>query len=50
MGQLIRASNNIRLQYDPNVWLDVCQRTADQAPYFLFEFGDRRLFDKNIFD
>lgn len=50
MGQLIRASNNIRIQYDADVWLDVCQRTADQAPYSLFFFGDRHLLTKKLFE
>ncbi len=47
--RLMRASNNIRLQYDADVWQELCQRIANQVPYFAFHYGKRELVNLNDF-
>lgn len=48
--RLIRASNNARMQYDVEVWQDICQRVADEIPFFTFWFGRRDRLDKSLFE
>ena len=47
--RLMRASNNIRMQYDANVWQDLCQDIASVVPYYLFLYGKREFVDINDF-
>jgi len=47
--RLMRASNNIRMQYDSDVWQELCQRVANQIPYFAFHYGKRELVSLNDF-
>lgn len=39
--RLMRASNNIRMQYDAEVWQDICQSTASEIPFYTFLYGAR---------
>ncbi len=48
--RLMRASNNARMQYDVEVWQDICQRVADEIPFYAFWFGRRDLLDKSLFE
>lgn len=41
MAQILRASNNIRLQYDPEVWQNVCAKAASTIPYYILRYGAR---------
>ena len=51
----MRASNNIRMQYDSDVWLDICQQTAETIPTYILNYGSigsvsiPLLTDRNIF-
>lgn len=47
--RLIRASNNIRMQYDREVWQEVCQLTASKIPYYSFLYGKRELVNLKMF-
>lgn len=47
--RLIRASNNIRMQYDKEIWQHICELTANTIPFYSFLYGKRELVNLNIF-
>lgn len=48
MVRLIRSSNNIRMQYDADVWQNVCNLIAHNIPYYVFLYGDRKHVSLNL--
>lgn len=49
IAQLLRASNNIRLQYDPDIWQDVCTEAASKIPYYILRYGARTSISPTFF-
>ncbi len=47
--RLFKASNNIRMQYDEDVWLNICHEIADRIPYYMFYYGERGLVELEDF-
>jgi hypothetical protein len=46
---LIYASNNVKIQYHPQQWMDICGK-ASFLPAYTMMFADRKYFDPAILD
>lgn len=49
MIALIRASNNVRMQYDPDLWQSTQEQAAMNHKFFHFHFGNRKTLTPEIF-
>jgi len=45
---LIHSGNHIKMQYNPQLWLDICEQ-ATALPYYSLPFGNKEYFDPEIF-
>ena len=49
-GWLMHSGNNIKIQYNPQLWLDICEQ-ATNIPAFTLFFGDKDYFNtERLFD
>lgn len=49
MIAMIRASNNVRMQYDADRWQDVLERASMLDAFGVFHFGDRSTLSTDLF-
>lgn len=49
MIAMIRASNNVRMQYDADRWQDALERTSMLNAFGVFHFGDRSTLSTDLF-
>lgn len=50
MITLIKASNNVRMQYDTDLWQSTYETASVNNRFYRFNFGDRKSLTREIFD
>ncbi len=50
MITLIKASNNVRMQYDPELWQSTYETASVSSRFYRFNFGDRQTLTREIFE
>ena len=48
-ASLIHSGNHIKMQYNPKLWLDICEQVTSQ-PCYSFNFANKEYFNLEIFN